>query len=318
VTSNLLVLAGPTAVGKSELALRLAESVGGQILSVDSRQVVRGMDIGTAKPSAAERARVPHHLLDLIEPHETYSAGRFVDDSRAVLKALSPAGCPVLLVGGSGLYLQALLDGLFEESTEERSQRRSHWQERLAREGRGALWTELGRLDPAARARLQPADEVRLLRALELAEDGGRAVRWRRERLPGLGAQRVPMVCLTRHRDSLTARIGARVDAMLRNGWRQEVAALLDGGVAASAPGLMTMGYQELVQELQGRPPDDVRQVIQRRTRQYAKRQMTWFRRDRRFRWLDLDRLSTADAADRLRRHAERVWGVGSHVDSAS
>ena len=299
-----IVLVGPTGVGKSALALELAQAVQGEIVSVDSRQIYRHMDIGTAKPTAADRARIPHHLVDLVEPSETFSAGRFAAAATTVLRDVQSRGRPAILVGGSGLYLQALMDGLFSEDADEtRGPERQHWSQRLQSEGLPALWQELGRVDPAAQLVIEPTDAVRIQRALELSTSGaGRAERWDRDRQPGLDLWG-PMVCLSRSRESLYQRIDQRTQDMLSAGWLQEVEQLVHRG-HASDPGLATLGYQELRGYLDGASTLAAAEAtIQRRTRQYAKRQMTWFRRDRRLRWLELDRVSVAGARRRIVAH---------------
>lgn len=302
-----IAIVGPTAVGKTELALRLAASLNAEIVSVDSRQVYRHMDIGTAKPTPDQRAAVEHHLLDLLDPSQRYSAGRFAADARDRIARIRGAGRVALLVGGSGLYLSALVDGLFDEpglGTE-----RGTLVRRLAVAGLPSLYADLGRLDPVAAQALSPNDEPRILRALELAARDGcsRGERWQAAAQPGLGALPL-MVCLTRARDALCRRIDERAAAMLNGGWPAEVERLLGMGFCATAPGLVSLGYRQIVALLQGRlsQPEALEQV-RRCTRQYAKRQLTWFRRDRRLRWLDLDALGVCGAHDRVLRQWE-AW----------
>jgi tRNA dimethylallyltransferase len=300
MTPKFIVLTGPTGVGKSELALSLAEAIDGEIVSVDSRQIYVGMDIGTAKPSPAEQARVVHHLLDLISPRQTFSAGQWAAAARTVVEEATGRGRPVLLVGGSGLYLSALLDGLFDESVGDRESRRRYREQRLLEGDLDSLWLELGERDPAAQRSLSPTDGVRVLRALELSGQGGRASRWqhhRQQSLPGLG----PMICLSRPREELYDRIDRRTEGMVQAGWLEEIRTLLAAGAQITDPGLVSLGYTQLIDHLRGGVPlDEAVETIRQKTRQYAKRQITWFRRDRRFRWLDLARYGTEGAQERI------------------
>lgn len=303
-----IAIVGPTAVGKSEVGLSLAEALGAEIVSVDSRQVYRRLDIGTSKPTANHRQAVAHHLLDVLDPGETYSAGRFAAEARRQIDGIARGGRPVLLVGGSGLYLTALVDGLFVEP-EGGSDLRQVLTRRADEEGLAALHAELAKTDPAGARALSPTDGVRILRALELAAADGqrRGQRWTAAPQPGLDPAPL-MVGLTRAREELCRRIDARAEGMLRTGWPAEVESLLAAGYPETCPGLQSLGYAQVVALVRGRltEPEALDQ-IRRRTRQYAKRQMTWFRRDRRLRWLDLDALGAAGARDRIQRQWE-AW----------
>ncbi len=298
-----VVIVGPTAVGKTELALDLAESMGGEIVSIDSRQVYRELDIGTAKPSTRQRRRVRHHMVDLIGPAQTFSAGRFGAAARDTVESLEASGRTALLVGGSGLYLTAAIDGLFDAPPPDPALR-ERLAVRLREHGTTALYDDLRRRDPAAASEIEPGDGVRILRALELALADGRqrAERWETD--GGHGLRGMPMMlCLTRPRDSLHRRIDRRTVEMFEAGWPQEVQRLLEEGLAPGAAGLQSLGYAEILEHLAGGlPKDRAIEAIQRRTRRFAKRQMTWFRRDRRFRWLDLDRVGSSGARDRILR----------------
>ena len=296
-----LVIVGPTAVGKTELALELAGSLGGEIVSIDSRQIYRGLDIGTAKPTVCQRSGIRHHMIDLVDPARAFSAGRFGALARDSIASLQAEGRTPMLVGGSGLYLSATIDGLFEAPPPDPSLR-AMLAARLREEGGGALCRELRRLDPASASEIEPGDAVRLLRALELALTDGRrrAERWESDRQPGLGPLPV-LVCLTRSRESLYRRIDRRAVSMFSAGWPEEVEALLAQGLDPGAPGLQSLGYAEVVAHLvSGLPKEGAIEAIQGRTRRFAKRQLTWFRRDRRLRWLDLDRLGSSGAGERI------------------
>ncbi|HVP40257.1 MAG TPA: tRNA (adenosine(37)-N6)-dimethylallyltransferase MiaA, partial [Candidatus Saccharimonadales bacterium] len=277
----LAALVGPTAVGKTEVALELAGLLEAEILSVDSRQVFRGLDIGTAKPSAAERARVPHHLVDLIEPGESLSAGEFRRRFDAAEAELRARGVRALAVGGSGLYLRAVTHGLFE-GPPARADLRAAWQRRSSEE----LHAELAAADPEAAARLSPRDRQRVVRALEVFHTVGRPLtRLHRER-PGAGRP-MALVGLERPREELYARIGRRVDAMVAAGLEQEARRLWELRLPPGAAAVKTVGYREWFALFEGRAVrDQVVEDIRRHTRQYAKRQLTWFRAQPGIRWL--------------------------------
>ena len=305
-----LVISGPTAAGKTQLGLQVATAIGAQIVSVDSRQVYRRLDIGTAKPTPAQTQQVRHHLLDIVEPTHTFSAGAFARAAAPAIADLQRRGLPIVLVGGSGLYLSAVLDGLGTPAPVDTSVRQA-LRERVHAEGLAALYAQLERLDPAGAAALSSNDEARILRALELALGEGHplAGRWHE---PETGVTQLPlMICATRPRQELYRRIDARALQMLEDGWIEEVEALLASGLTPEDPGLGCLGYSEVVQMVTaGLPRWQALEAIRRRTRQYAKRQTTWLRRDRRFRWLDLDRLGTAAARDRILCHWEARGGI--------
>jgi tRNA dimethylallyltransferase len=297
----LLVVCGPTAVGKTELAIRVARQTGrAEIISADSRQVYRGMEIGTAKPTAEEQRAVPHHLFDLRDPDQTYSAGDFAADARACLDGLRGRGILPIMVGGSGLYVQAALDGLDEPAASGTLARREELLARLAHEGVASLYEELGRVDPVAQARLAPGDTRRILRALELAA-AVRAGHAPDERVRRPLACTLVMVCLEMDREALYRRIDGRVERMLAHGLLDEARDLRAKGYDRDCPGCGSLGYREAFGVLDGCCSiGEAVESISRRTRQYAKRQWTWFRHDRRFRWLDLGALGLEGAADRI------------------
>jgi tRNA dimethylallyltransferase len=283
-----IVLLGPTAGGKSEIALHLAERIGGEIVGADSRQIYRGLEIGTAAPSDADRRRAPHHLASFLPPSETYSAGRYARDARAVVEEIESRGAAPLIVGGSGLYLRALLEGLFAGPERDEGVR-AELAGRLAGEGLEALRAELGRVDPEALAAILPGDSVRVIRALEVHRLTGvpiSALR-RSRRHEGVAARRYG---IRWSRAALAARIAERIEQQLRDGFLEQARALLEAGLPERSPGLHTLGYRELLLHLGGRiGKDEAVATIALRTRQLAKRQETWFRRVPDVRWFDLD-----------------------------
>lgn len=282
-----IVLLGPTAAGKSEIALHLAPLVGGEIVGADSRQIYRGLEIGTAAPSAEDRARAPHHLASFLEPDQIYSAGRYARDARAALEAIEARGARPIVVGGSGLYIRALVDGLFA-GPERDDALRAELAERLAQEGLEALRSELARVDPAALAAILPGDSVRVIRALEVFRLTGAPIselRRRNARSP-LAARRYGIRWA---RAPLAVRIADRIHDQLRRGFLEEARSLVARGLRPDAPGLHTLGYRELVAHVAGRATlDEAVATIGLRTRQLAKRQETWFRREPDTRWFTL------------------------------
>ncbi|HEX6018349.1 MAG TPA: tRNA (adenosine(37)-N6)-dimethylallyltransferase MiaA [Burkholderiaceae bacterium] len=272
------MLAGPTASGKSALAMAMAEAVPLEIVSVDSAQVYRGLDIGTAKPSAAERARVPHHLIDIVEPTESYSAARFAADAARLIGEINARGRTALLVGGTMLYAKALLDGLDVLPGRDAAVRAAI-DERAAAQGWPALHAELARIDPDTAARLAPHDAQRIQRALEVWQLSGRTLSQLQGRRPRPRLA-LPMVALEpRDRGWLHARIAERFDRMLRAGFVDEVRALrARGDLHAALPSMRCVGYRQAWRALDDSDLEHLRERAIAATRQLAKRQLTWLR----------------------------------------
>ena len=288
-----IVITGPTAVGKSDLGMALAAQLGGEIISVDSRQLYRSMDIGTAKPSRRDMERVSHHFIDIADPSDRYSAGRFGREARVVIESLEERGILPILVGGSGLYLSAVVDGLFEGEAD--MEMRQQLQRRLATDGGlPSLRDDLLKVDPVAHSALAPNDAQRILRALELCLGAGATPQSARIQDQGDNSlYPAPAIFgLTMGRVELYQRVDQRIDAMISRGWLDEVRELIAAGYDPDCYGLSSLGYWELCQHLTGGLPlEETVNRIKRRSRHYAKRQLTWFRKDRRLRWLDLDRI---------------------------
>ena len=278
-------LVGATAVGKTAVALALAERLGAEIVNADSLQVYRELDIGTAKPTAAERARAPHHLLDVADPPEPYDAARFCREGRAALDDLARRGAPPLVVGGTGLYLKALLSGLFPEG-EPAPGVRDRVRQELASLGLPALYNRLIHLDPDTASRLHPHDTYRIVRALEVMAATGKRLS---EFIEAHRFQDAPYTVLklglTLPREELYRRIELRVELMLEAGWLDEVEGLLRRYPPDLKP-LQALGYRHLVNYLTGRWSwDEALTLLARDTRRYAKRQLTWFGSDPEVRW---------------------------------
>ena len=281
------VLTGPTSVGKTALSVQLAQAMNAEIISADSRQVYRELTIGTAKPEADVLARVRHHFIDELDLGEPFSAGQFARKAEARMRAIMDRGCVPLIVGGSALYLHALIHGLADVPPVPPEVRTSV-EARLAGEGAQALYQELERVDPASARTMDPTKTQRLVRALEVFHGTGRPLSFYHE------AQKPPpfryrVYILHRDRPDLYNRINRRVDLMLEAGLLDEVRGLLERGADPTANPLRTIGYQEAIAFLQGEVSyEEIVRLIKRNTRRYAKRQLTWFRRFPHFHWIDL------------------------------
>jgi tRNA dimethylallyltransferase len=294
-----LALVGPTASGKTEAGLAVAERLGAEIVSVDSMLVYRGMDVGTAKPTPAERARVPHHLVDVAEPEEPFSVARYQQLARAAVEGVDSRGHPILLVGGSGLYFRAVVDELEFPATDPAA--RDELQAEADVLGPDRLYERLAELDPAAAARIAPSNVRRTVRALEVAAVTGRpfssyAERW--ERYPD---ERARAAGIDVPRDVLAARIEARVRAMVGAGLLDEVGALLDRGLFGWFTASRAIGYAEFARHLQHELSlEEATAETVRRTRELARRQMVWFRRDPRIRWFPAGERGAIEMVDEL------------------
>jgi tRNA dimethylallyltransferase len=273
-----LAILGPTASGKSALGLALAERLGGEIVCCDSQQVYVGMDVGTAKPTPAERARVPHHALDLVPPDEPFHAARWAVVARAAIAAIHGRGRLPIVVGGTGLYYRALVAGLFEAPPSDPAIRARH-QDRAARDGVPALHAALAAVDPEAAAAIRPNDLVRISRALEVLEQTGVPISTLRRRAAPPHDLAPTVLRLDPTLDTLRARIAARVAEMLAAGFLDEVRALRAAGYGPACKPLQALGYRQLGAVLDGTMTlaDATTQTIQA-TVQYARRQRTWFR----------------------------------------
>ena len=284
-------IVGPTATGKSELGVRLAEQLGGEIVSADSMQVYRGMDVGTAKLTPAEMRGIPHHLIDVVDPDESFSVGRWASLARVAITGITGRGKIPFIVGGTGLYIRAVTAGLDFAQEEGSLKLRSDWQEFVAAYGSVALHQELARRDPVTAARLHPNDLRRVIRALEVEELTGKPMsaeyNWNSDKSP----YTVLQFGLTGERQWLYGRVNQRVDAMMKCGLLEEVTRLLEKGYHPQNTALQAIGYKELVSYLRGETTEaqaiaDVKQA----TRRLVKRQLSWFRRDPRTVWFDVSR----------------------------
>lgn len=280
MSEQLLVIAGPTASGKTAFAISAAQRLGAEIINADSQQVYRHFDIGTAKPTAQQLAAVPHHLISFVDPLDRYSAARFQRDADAAIAEVKGRGRKVVLVGGTGLYLRVLLHGVMAGSSADLPFR-AELEARAAEQGRPALHSELARVDPKSADRIKPTDLVRIVRALEIFHQTGTPASDVRE-AHGFAGLRHPyrMIVLMPEREALYARINARTQAMYDAGLYDETRALVERGLRSAAP-MGSVGYAQALQLLDGEI--DVARAIEltaQATRKYAKRQLTWFKKE--------------------------------------
>lgn len=300
VPRRLVVIVGPTGAGKTQLAIRLAERTGGEVVSADSQQVYAGMDIGTGKVTAAERARVPHHVVDVIRPDEDMTAQRFVELADRAIADVFARDKHVIVCGGTGLYVRALLLGLFEGPPAS-PELRAELVEVARRDGTPALHAELARVDPVAAARIERNDQKRIIRALEVFRLTGEPMSAHQARHDHRSAPQryeARLIGLQPEREALYRTIDRRVESMIEAGLETEVAALRDQGYRPPLRSQQAIGYAELHDAADGRVdrPRAI-ELIKRNSRHYARRQLSWYRADRTIAWhcdpgaVDLDEL---------------------------
>ncbi len=283
----LVAIVGPTGSGKSALAIFLARCLDGEVLACDSTQVYRHFDIGTGKVTPAERSGIPHHLLDLAEPEELFTAGEYRRRAVLVLEELRRHGKLGILTAGTGLYLRALLEGLFE-APQRSDELRARLRERASRLGTSYLHRILERVDPDSAARIGPRDEPKIIRALEVRFLSGKPIselfRKGRARLEGFAWLKLGLLP---ERQALYEKIEQRVEEMLAAGWFEEVQGLLERGYSTGLKPFQFIGYRELADTIQGRRTrKEAIRLIKRKSRHYAKRQITWFRKEPGVHWI--------------------------------
>ena len=287
-TQKILIICGPTASGKSELGIRLAQTLDGEIVNADSMQIYRGMDIGTAKPSMEERCDIPHHLMDIADPNRLFSAADFAETATRTISGIIGRGKRPIIVGGTGLYIRALLYGLVDSPSGAGDIRQELQTEALER-GNQAMLEQLRLVDPELAAAIHPNNLVRIIRGLEVYRLTGIPLS-SHQREHGFALQRYQ--CLTIgirvERQELYARIENRVDRMLAMGLLDEVRGLLNAGFGPELKAMRSIGYRETYARLAGNlPPEESTFLIKRNSRRYAKRQLTWFNADPAIIWLE-------------------------------
>lgn len=294
------MICGPTATGKTSASVALAERIGAEIVAADSRTIYREMDIGTAKPTPAQQARVRHHLIDVARPDEVVTVAAYRALAVAAIRNIRERRKVRLLVGGTGLYIRALTDGLTIPEVPPDWPLRARL-EQVERDTPGSLHARLQRVDPAAASRIHPNNVRRLIRALEVYEHAGRPISELQRTTNVIGP--VMLIGLTMDRGELYRRIEARVDGQIRVGLVDEVRRLLDAGYDRTLPSMQGLGYKEIVAYLDGHVSlEEAGRVLKRNTRRFAKRQSTWFRRDGRIRWLDVTSMGPDDVAAAVER----------------
>jgi len=285
---NIIVVCGPTASGKTALSVALAKALGGEVVSADSMQIYRRMDIGTAKPTREEMDGVPHHMIDVADPEENYSVARYVADAVPVVDGILARGKLPIVAGGTGLYIDNLIAGREFAPFREDSGLRAALQSRAAKEGLPVLLEELRKADPDAAARLHPNDEKRIIRALEVWLTTGKTITQHNLETQALPPRYTPLIIGLdfQQREHLRRRIDLRVDEMMARGLEDEVRQLLADGVPAGCTAMQAIGYKEIVTALlEGRSAAEGAEEVKLRSRQYAKRQLTWFRRNQGVNW---------------------------------
>jgi tRNA dimethylallyltransferase len=307
-----IAIVGPTASGKSELALHLAEHLSGEIVNYDSVQIVRGLNIGAAKPTPQEQQRAPHHMIDLCGPTDVFTAGDYQREARRVLEEIRERRKLPILVGGTGLYLRALVDGLFNGPG-----RSIHWRNRLEmlaeRKGRAHLHRVLSRVDPDAAARIAMRDKPKIIRALEVRLETGKPLSEHLSKKPRqpLAGFKVSFVGVNPRRDELYRRIDERVRRMFDLGLVEEIRQLLKQGIPPSAKPFEAIGYRHVLRHLDSSvPQEETIRIIQQDTRRYAKRQMTWFRKMADVTWFDGPG-DSEEIKNKVRQFVEPILSVG-------
>ena len=307
----LLIIAGPTATGKSASAVELALRMGGEVISADSMQVYRGMDIGSAKVTREEMRGVPHHLIDCVDPDETWNVVRFKEQASLAVRDIADRGKLPIVCGGTGFYIQALLYDIDFTQMEENAPLRKRLSDMAAEKGPEAVHALLAQRDPASAAAIHPGNVKRVIRALEFIEESGRSIAAHNaEQREKQSAYRSVFFVLTMDRAKLYERIDRRVDIMMQQGLLEEVTRLKDMGIARDSTAMQGIGYKQIYGFLEGEYDlEEAVRLIKRDTRHFAKRQLTWFRREKEVLWVDTDRFANREEMwDYMQETAQEIY----------
>lgn len=301
---KLLAIIGPTAVGKTKLSIHLAQAFHGEIISGDSMQVYRGMDIGTAKIKPEEQEGIKHYLIDILDPADEFSVADFQERALQGIKELNQRDILPILAGGTGLYVQSVTHGFQFAAEGQNEERREKWQRFLDSHGSVALHQELKKHDPEYAGKLHPNNSRRVIRALEVLESTGKSMSQYQGEWNNESPFHLVMVGLTMQREKLYQRINDRVDQMMEEGLVEEVEGLLDQGIPESAKALQAIGYKEIIDYLKGeQTKDKAIELLKRNTRRFAKRQLTWFRRVKEIQWFDVTDLERWNEHEEIIKH---------------
>ncbi|MBQ8030621.1 MAG: tRNA (adenosine(37)-N6)-dimethylallyltransferase MiaA [Butyrivibrio sp.] len=306
---KLIVLTGPTAVGKSKLSIELAKKIGGEIISADSMQVYKYMDIGTDKISKEKMEGVPHHLIDFLDPHEDFNVFTFQKLSKKAIKEIADRGKVPIIVGGTGFYIQAVLYDIDFTETDEDMTLRHELEERVKKEGTNGIYEELKKVDPLSAEMIHENNSKRVIRALEYYKKTGRPIsEHNAEQSKKESCYDFTYFVLTDKRETLYSRIEKRVDQMIKDGLEDEVKKLLSMNIPKTATAMQGLGYREMIGYLNGEYDlDRAVYLIKRNTRHFAKRQLTWFKRERDVNWIDKEKFDHND--ELIMKEMLRIYG---------
>lgn len=293
----LIVIVGPTAVGKTDISIKVAKALDCEIISADSMQIYKYMDIGTAKPTLQEREGVPHHLMDFLDPADDFSVVQFQSLALEIIEKIHQKGKIPMVVGGTGLYVNSLVYPMNFTEAQEDPDFRQHMQEQADVLGKEFLYTTLAKIDPETAKRLHPNDVRRIIRALEIHHLTGKTMsHYRQDFERAKAPYNLVMIGLTMDRQKLYKRIEARIDKMVKNGLLDEVKGLLDHGYSVNMTSMQGLGYKEMAIFIHGKASfNQAVEILKRNTRRFAKRQITWFKRDKRILWIDVESFASKE-----------------------
>ncbi len=288
IIKDLIVITGPTASGKTALSVEVAKRLGGEIVNADSMQIYKYMDIGTAKPDMEERQGIPHHLIDIVNPDEAFSVARYCECAKEVIDNIHQRGKIPVMVGGTGLYVDSLVNNIQFSEIEPDEQYRDKMDKLAEEMGNEYIYKMLENIDPDSACKIKVADRKRIIRALEVYHLTGKTITWHNEQSRSVPSPyNTTMFAINMDREALYDKINRRVDVMIANGLVDEVKAIMDMGVQKDATSMQAIGYKEIVEYLEGHITlDEATDKIKQSSRRYAKRQLTWFRRNENIHWI--------------------------------